>query len=528
MAVSPLRAVVTAHLQGSFNRARKQFGTLGVVASGALIAVGFLLFIVPFVAGLTFVGVLLGDCLRGEGNVERNLAAIALFLGGLTVLGGAFAGLGGASRQLPWEALQAWPVSARALFLAELVAGATEVLTVAELLALAGVCAGVSFSSPRATPFLVLAFVLCAVTTMSIQLLVASVAQRVSKQARVVVVVLPVMAVLLSVGSPRVMALLTGKEPSAIGRIAQAVGLASPMGQLLRAARVPYGVGDWSEVPLLLLPGVLLLVGSVVAAFQLVSREKPLSTALGTGPARRLWSFSSPALGIARLQWESLTTSLPGRAMLLMPPLTVVLIRGPLAHLTAQGTWVVPAAFLYAGLSSTNLLFNQFGLDRHGVKALLLLPIEERDVLAGKLWAFAAWQAVQTAMLVGLMVLSGYADPAALGLGVALAACSFFLCASIGQFMSIWQPHPLTRSGMRGMRPPLVVVLVTMATVFGGGGMLFAIASTLFRATPAWSGLVMGALALALGGLSQLVLRFNAGFLKVSRERLVESLGATA
>ena len=33
MAVSAVRAVITAHLEGSFNRARKQFGTLGVVAS---------------------------------------------------------------------------------------------------------------------------------------------------------------------------------------------------------------------------------------------------------------------------------------------------------------------------------------------------------------------------------------------------------------------------------------------------------------------------------------------------------------
>jgi hypothetical protein len=169
----------------------------------------------------------------------------------------------------------------------------------------------------------------------------------------------------------------------------------------------------------------------------------------------------------------------------------------------------VPAAFLYAGLSSTNLLFNQFGLDRHGVKALFLLPIDERSVLQGKQLGFAAWQGVQTALLFVLMLLSGYTDASALFLGVAVAVCSFFLVSSIGQFVSIWQPHPLTKSGMRGARPPLVVVMATLATVFGGGGALFFASSSLFRAVPP-------------------MLRFNTAFLKVSRERLVESLGATA
>ncbi len=525
--MSPLRAVVTAHLEGSFNRARKQFGTLGVVASAVVIGVAFLFFVVPFVTGLTFMGFLLGDCLQGEGQAERNLSAIAIFLSALTVLGGAFAGLGGASRQLPWESLQAYPVSPRALFAAELVAGSTEVLALAELLALLGVCAGVAVASPRAAPFLLLIFLCSVVTTMSVQLLVASLAQRVSKQVRIMFVVLPIMALLLSFGSPKVMAVLTSKRQTDVGVVAQSVGRLLPVGQALEAATAPY-TGAWRTVPLELVPMVALMLGTLFVAYLLVSREKPMAQEQGGGVAKKLWSFTSPTWGIARLQWETLTTSLPGRMMLLMPPLTIVLIRGPLSQLLNRGSWVVPAAFLYAGMSSTNLLFNQFGLDRHGVKALFLLPVDERAVLEGKQWAFAAWQTVQTVMLAGLMVMSGYTDPFALFLGVAIAACSFFLISSIGQFVSIWQPHPLTKSGMRGMRPPLVVVLATMGTVFGGGGLLFFASYSLFQRAPQWSGLVMSLVAVLLAIGSRALLRFNTGFLKVSRERLVESLGATA
>lgn len=526
--MSPLRAVVAAHLEGSFNRARRQFGTLGVVTTWVIIGLGFAVFVLPFVAGMTVMGFLLGDCLQGEGNAERNLSAIALFLTGLTVFGGAFAGLSGASRQLPWEALQAYPVSPRALFAAELVACATEVLTVAELLALAGVCAGIAVASPAATPFLVLAFVLCVLTTMSIQLAVASVAQRVSKQARVVVVLLPVLAVLWSVGTPRVWSTLTAKAPTAIGDFALAAGLSSPMGQLLLGARAPYGGTDWSNALWQVLPGLMLAVGAVLLAYALVSREKPIAAGDDVARSGKLWSFSSQTFGMARLQFEVLATSLPGRAMLLMPLLTIVLIRGPLAHFFSQGPWVVPAAFLYAGLSSTNLLFNQFGLDRHGVKALLLLPIDERALLEGKQWAFATWQALQALLLTVLLMLSGFTAWAPLLMGLGLATCSFLLCSMVGQFMSIWQPHPLTKNGMRGMRPPLVVVLATMATVFVGGGSLFMFGSMLQRSLPRAGGLVMLVLALGLFGASRALLRFNTGFLRASRERLVESLSATA
>lgn len=528
MAVSAVRAVVVAHLQGSFNRARKQFGTLGVVATWLTLGFFFLVAVAPFVVGLSFVGFLLGDALQGGvGHPERNLAAITLFLTSLTVLGGTFAGLGGASRQLPWESLQAYPVGARALFVAELVAGSTEVLTAGELLALAGVCGGVSYAAPRSTPFLLLAFACCAFTTLAIQLSVASLSQRLSKQTRIVLLLLPIFAGLLAFGSPKLLAVMTSRQRTGLGLLTEEYARYLPVGQLLEAAKAPYQ-GGWSDVLPRLAPVVALTVVSLLIAYLLVSREQPLTAEQGGGRPKRLWSFRAPAWGVARLQWETLTTSLPGRMMLLMPLVTIVLIRGPLAFLLNRGAWVVPAAFLYAGFSSTNLLFNQFGLDRHGVKALFLLPIDERAVLAGKWWAFAAWQAVQTVLLLGLLLISGFTDPSALFLGVALAACAFLLLATVGQFVSIWQPHPLTKSGMRGMRPPLVVVLATLATVFGGGGALFLASWTLFRAVPGWSGLVMSGVALALVGLSRPVLRFNAGFLRVSREKLVESLGATA
>ncbi|MCA2978712.1 MAG: hypothetical protein INH41_25200 [Myxococcaceae bacterium] len=528
MAVSAVQAVVTAHLEGSVNRLRRQLGTLGVVATTVLVVAAFVVFVLPFVAGLSLVGYLLGEALRADVAYERNLSGLALFLSMLTLLGGFFSGIGGASRQLPWESLLAYPVGPRALFAAELVAGVTEFLTVVEVVALAGVCVGVTVASPRAAPFLLVAFGCGVLLTLSLQLAVASLAQRLTRQVRLLVVTLPLLAFILSLGSPALLKVLTSRETTTLGQWVLAFGRASPMGKLLYASRASYGTVAWSEVPALLAPVLLFTAVSVVGAYLLVSRERPLAPDAAAGAAKALWSFAAPWVGVARLQWETLATSLPGRMMMAMPLLTVVLIRGPLAVLTARGSWVVPAAFLYAGLSSTNMLFNQFGLDRHGVKALLLLPIDEYALLKGKQVAFAAWQLVQACFLTVLLAFAGQTDRPALLLGFALSACAFFLVSMVGQFMSIWQPHPLSKNGMRGARPPLLVVLVTLATVFGGGGGLMALASVLFSRAPGWSGPVMGLVALGLGLASAPVMRFNAGFLRTNRERLVEALAATA
>ena len=59
-----------------------------------------------------------------------------------------------------------------------------------------------------------------------------------------------------------------------------------------------------------------------------------------------------------------------------MPLITIVLVRGPMAELIPGRGWTAPIAFGYAALAGTNLLFNQFGLDRHGVKVLFLLPVD--------------------------------------------------------------------------------------------------------------------------------------------------------
>jgi len=272
---------------------------------------------------------------------------------------------------------------------------------------------------------------------------------------------------------------------------------------------------------------IVLVAVIVVVAYQFVSREKPLTLDSTSGPAPKRWTFEAQSWGIARLTWESLSQSLPGRFGLVMPLITIVLIRGPLAEVLPGRGWTAPIAFGYAALAGTNLLFNQFGLDRHGVKVLFLLPLEPMALLRGKLLGFAAWQGLQAGLLLVLLALTGHRDVLELVIGLLLYACVFLILAMVGQFASIWQPRPLRKNGLRAAQPPLIVVMLMFGTLMTAGGLLYGVTFGIRTFFPGWELPVLLAIGGALVGLLFPVLAFNALFLERNREKLVEVLGSS-
>ena len=83
------------------------------------------------------------------------------------------------------------------LFIAELLAGAVEPMTLVEFTGLLGLCVGISIAAPPAIPFVAVLFVTSTLTLLSTQLLVASLGQRLSKQTRMLLFLLPLAAILL-------------------------------------------------------------------------------------------------------------------------------------------------------------------------------------------------------------------------------------------------------------------------------------------------------------------------------------------
>ena len=264
----------------------------------------------------------------------------------------------------------------------------------------------------------------------------------------------------------------------------------------------------------------------MVLGARLVARE---SRAEGTvqsaqGPGR-LWTFHGPVEGIARLHFRTLMASQLGRFAFLMPVMTLVLLKGPFAQFRGQTLWAVPMAFAYLSLVGNNVVLNQFGFDRHGIKVLLLLPLTATDLLKGKLLGMAVHQGLQALLLIALLATFEGAGPAPLLAGALMLGCVFLAQSAVGQWTSLWAPRPMGMDSLKNSNMPFAVGMLSLATsglwtgIFGG---LYALVAWL---TPGWLVPAMAlAFALALGAHFAL-LPTVAAFLDRRREVLVERLG---
>jgi len=528
VAVTPFRALAVAHLQSTWNRLRKQMGTSGIWAFVAVVIILAVTTVLPLLASLGALGWVVGYSFSQGRDVERAIAFGAMGISALTLFAGVMGGLSSGSRQLPWETLRAFPVRSFTLFRAELFAGAGEAITFVELSALTVTCLGACIGSPRATPLFVVLLLTHAVALLALQQLAGSVAQRLSRRLRAMLIVLPLAAVSMSWLAPMLARRLEGGPSAGTMERVSFTSRWFPARLLLDAAEaLTAGRATVAQLVVAVLVPTVLTGALVLGAWIFVARERPMAVEDQGGPPAKLWGFETQVMGIARLTWETLSQSLPGRFGLLMPLFTIVLIRGPLAEILPSRGWTAPIAFGYASLAGTNLLFNQFGLDRHGVKVLFLLPVDLEAMLRGKLLGFAAWQAAQAALLLVLLVLTGHRDPVDLLVGLALYACVFLILAMVGQFSSIWQPRPLRKNGLRASQPPLAVVLLMFGSLLTAGALLYGIVFGVKHFAPGWELPVLGVVFFALLGLVLPVLHVNALFLARSREKLVEVLGSS-
>jgi hypothetical protein len=264
----------------------------------------------------------------------------------------------------------------------------------------------------------------------------------------------------------------------------------------------------------------------MVLGARLVARESQSERAVPVSRGTdRLWTFRGPAEGIGRLHFRTLMASHLGKFAFLMPVMTLVLLKGPFAQFRGQSLWSVPAAFAYLSLVGNNVVLNQFGLDRHGVKTLLLLPVTSQDLLKGKLLGMAAHQGLQALLLVTLLAAFDGAGPAALIAGTLMLGCVFLAQSAIGQWTSAWAPRPMPMDSVKNSNMPFAIGMLSLATsglwtgLFGG---LYALTTWL---APLWLVPVMALSFLLTLAAHLAILPAAAAFLDRRREVLVERLG---
>lgn len=531
--MSPFRALLTAHGQATWNQSARELGRQGLWVM--ILVVGILGFLGAggMIVGTGALGWLLGS------RLDRPVTILILsgLLTFLSLGGGLLGGVLGGARQLAWEGYRGFPLRWRTLYCAELLAGLADMLPLVLGAVLTGLLLGVGAAVPSTLPLIPVVLLETLLTLLAVQLLVGSLASALVKRLRLALVTLGILAWL---GSTLMTAALPkpGKGRSAplpraaqaervqalgqaLGRGIRALPAHASVQSLVEARNRTWGTAlSWHLYPLGFL-GLVMLLG-----MRLMAREARGAAAPATVRGRdRLWSFRHPAEGLGRLHFQTLMRSHLGRFAFLMPLMTLVLLKGPFAQFNTNPLWTVPIAFAYLSLVANNFAFNQFGLDRHGVKGLLLLPVSAADLLKGKLLGMAAHQGLQALLLITLLAVFDHAGPIPLLGGLLLLACIFLAQTSVGQWTSTWAPRPMAMDSLKNNNMPFALGLLSVATsglwtsLFGGAYVLLAWAS------PAW--LVPG-MALLFGltlAAHLLLLPAAAAALDHRREKLVEALG---
>lgn len=524
-----LRALVSAHALSTRNRATRELGRSGVIALSAFILLIGGTFLVPLWIGMVGVGWLLGSTAAHPSRAMEAVFGALLF--GLSYFAGATSGTVSGAKHLTWEAYRTYPVRLRAVFLAELVASSFNLMPVVVGTSTAALSVGLGLANARLIPILPLVLVEGIGAALVVQLLVGAFAERVIRRLRVA---LGMLALVLAVGIIfGMMATAPASTDDSLGRVLSIVArLRDPF---VRAAVVLPTTWTARSISALaeghiaaacayhLVPIAVLSLLAVLAA-RLVGQEQA-SEAVDEGPGERLWSFRSAASGIARLQLATVLDSRVGRFGLVFPLVVVVLVRGPLTTLVGRAPWAVPGAFIYVALLGSQFQLNQFGLDAHGTKALLLLPVTEHDIWRGKargLLAYQSMQGVSLAIFLAVVHRPSFVE-------IVSGALVFFAMVavenSVGRATSVLVPRMLPRKRLQSNATPVGLILVAVLLSFGFGGTVGTAFALLAKRAPAWRPVIAAGL-LGVALLAQWALLPAASrLLRRRKETLIAALG---
>ncbi len=523
-----LRALLVAHAQMMVNRTRRGLGRRGLVGFVLVLLILFCSAL-PLFGAFGVLGFLFG---RG---IERPVAAplMGVVLTGTALGFGVVGGLLGGARQLTWDAYRSFPVPFRTLFFAETLASLGDLVVLGFLGMTAMMGGAFAWMAPALTPFVLLLLGQMVLWVLFVQQLVGSLAVSAVRRLRraMGVLFLATWAGVSVVASAarelqndlqgpdllRLRALWHDARPL-IDRLPPVLSVRA----MVLARQGSFGRALLLELPLL--AGTMLLGVLSYAVLRREERPQGARDREAPGADRRFRARVPPAWTLARLHFHHIARSLQGRFGLVVPLITVVMVRGPLLSAGVGAEYTLPGSVLYVALAATQFHFNQFGLDGQGVKTLFLLPVSMRDVLLGKTLALLAYAAVQNFLLLVLLALVLRPTPADLLAAALLAACLAIAHALEGHWISVVLPRPLAMhrmnaTGLSGAQLlPLAVGMLNGAAF----GSLYALA---WRASPGARVPVLAVFLVAMVALYRTLLPHATKFATARRETVVEILG---
>jgi hypothetical protein len=495
-----------------------------VVVIGAMV-------LAPLWAGMLGLGFVLGKSLDVRSATIEALLGGLLF--GVSYFGGATSGTISGAKHLTWEAYRTYPVRLRSVFLAELAASAVDLMPIVLGLSTAALCVGLGIANVALVPLLPLVLVEGVAGALVVQLLVGTLAERLVRRLRVAMSVLALaVAVGMVLGSQAsLMSTGSAADPlvAALGSIARLRAPLERAAFILPTTWTARSLGAMAQGRVLeacldhLVPIGVLVVLALVAA-RMLERDAAVSEA-SDQPSKRLWSFRSPVAGVARLQFATVLDSRVGRFGLVFPLVVVVLVRGPLTALFGHTPWAVPGAFIYVALLGSQFQLNQFGLDAHGTKTLLLLPLDEADILRGKARGLLAYQSLQALGLGLFTTVMQRPSVIELASGILVFFGMVAVENTVGRVTSVLLPRMMPRKRMQSNATPIGLVLVALALSLGFGGTIGTAFALLAHHAPAWRPVMAAALLAIAVTLQRTLLPSAAHRLRHRKETLLAALG---
>ena len=132
---------------------------------------------------------------------------------------------------------------------------------------------------------------------------------------------------------------------------------------------------------------------------------------------------------------------------------------------TAQ-LFITTGMVAFALFGELQPMFNHFGYDRDGFRALVLAPVRRRDILAAKNLAFAPMAAALGICFLGVLRWALHLPLLLIVAGMLQLAGAYLLLSIAGNFTSTWVPYRVMAGSLKPTKPPAKTVLLILVTQF--------------------------------------------------------------
>ena len=473
MALSAAAALVKAHYQSTWNQIARGAGLGGKVVTGVMLAIVAVILLLP---GAFAVRLGLGMGADLASSADADMLRTWNALQSTFTVGFALLGSFRFKPAFPFSRFGRYPLTPFQLLVAELPASLFEVFPLLGVSATVLMNAGLAIRMPAAAPLVLLLALDGVVALLSIMFIASALWAAISRHRTLMLLLAGVSAAAAFAFGLRGLRLVLKQWLPAF---AQEIPIARGYAGLLALRSGETGAGISGIAVATAASALLLVLAARVHRDRLMKEVEGPGWRVGSDAPLR---FGTPSSAIGGLFLRQLLRSTAVRAQLVLPLLFTapVALVTSLSHTAIAEGKVLPENLvamigranavpwfalvpILAVAMNPQIWMNQFGWDRGGVRTLLLLPLDPRHLLSGKLRGLLGFTAVQTA--IGVLPLFTVRMPSVreVVIGLTVGGVALIVTTALGHVLSFRFPRGI--DGTAGLQVPLHLGWISPVTL---------------------------------------------------------------